>query len=191
MRPEGFEPPTYWFVASCSIQLSYERIWGTSGAPGRIRTSDLLVRSQLLYPAELRVHMRCLAATDFLKIPKAVWSPQATRQKALRPEPSHSRDHWRDRARPAAAVGECPAPSTAFRRTRSRSCELAHPDEAGECRTPRASCSTQVRNSREAEQAIGTSHRLGSQRDHSSTPQTKPRNEPVSAGPTSAWTAAR
>ena len=25
MRPEGVEPPTYWFVASCSIQLSYGR----------------------------------------------------------------------------------------------------------------------------------------------------------------------
>ena len=25
-RPEGFEPPTYWFVASHSIQLSYGRI---------------------------------------------------------------------------------------------------------------------------------------------------------------------
>ena len=28
-----------------------------SGAPGRIRTSDLLVRSQALYPAELRAHI--------------------------------------------------------------------------------------------------------------------------------------
>ena len=27
------------------------------GAPGRSRTSDLLVRSQLLYPAELRAHI--------------------------------------------------------------------------------------------------------------------------------------
>ena len=27
-----------------------------SGAPGRIRTSGLLVRSQTLYPAELRAH---------------------------------------------------------------------------------------------------------------------------------------
>jgi hypothetical protein len=25
VRPEGFEPPAYWFVASCSIQLSYGR----------------------------------------------------------------------------------------------------------------------------------------------------------------------
>lgn len=24
--PEGFEPPTYWFVASHSIQLSYRRV---------------------------------------------------------------------------------------------------------------------------------------------------------------------
>ncbi len=26
VRPEGFEPPAYWFEASCSIQLSYRRI---------------------------------------------------------------------------------------------------------------------------------------------------------------------
>ena len=25
VRPEGFEPPTPWFVAKCSIQLSYGR----------------------------------------------------------------------------------------------------------------------------------------------------------------------
>ncbi len=30
---------------------------GEYGAPGRIRTSDLLVRSQALYPAELRAHI--------------------------------------------------------------------------------------------------------------------------------------
>jgi hypothetical protein len=32
----------------------------SSGAPGRIRTSDLLVRSQALYPAELRAHIALL-----------------------------------------------------------------------------------------------------------------------------------
>ena len=86
VRPEGVEPPTYWFVASCSIQLSYGRtLRGCNnhripkmgcegnraivsptkkegdGAPGRIRTSDPLVRSQMLYPAELRARgMRLL-----------------------------------------------------------------------------------------------------------------------------------
>jgi hypothetical protein len=80
VRPEGVEPPTYWFVASCSIQLSYGRtLQGMQlvkdngiyrleqtttqvtavdlerdGAPGEIRTPDPLVRSQMLYPAELR-----------------------------------------------------------------------------------------------------------------------------------------
>jgi hypothetical protein len=33
VRPEGFEPPAYWFVANCSIQLSYGRTYGVaSGA---------------------------------------------------------------------------------------------------------------------------------------------------------------
>jgi hypothetical protein len=26
VRPEGFEPPTLWFEAKCSIQLSYGRM---------------------------------------------------------------------------------------------------------------------------------------------------------------------
>ena len=66
---EGFEPPTTWFVARYSIQLSYTRklffkkynqkisnildYFLGYGARGRIRTSDHLVRSQVLYPAEL------------------------------------------------------------------------------------------------------------------------------------------
>ncbi len=62
-RSEGFEPSTAWFVARYSIQLSYERtvnhqrndcIYFKNGALGRIRTFDRLVRSQVLYPAELR-----------------------------------------------------------------------------------------------------------------------------------------
>lgn len=38
----------------------YFIFWGLYGAPGRSRTSDLLVRSQLLYPAELRAHIAML-----------------------------------------------------------------------------------------------------------------------------------
>src|SRR5690554_8023219 len=57
-RLGGFEPPTAWFVARYSIQLSYSRLKLVCefGAAGRIRTSDRLVRSQVLYPAELQPH---------------------------------------------------------------------------------------------------------------------------------------
>ncbi len=71
-RVEGFEPPTAWFVARYSIQLSYTRVnlctfefylkrwrFKISGACGRIRTSDRLVRSQVLYPAELHTRKTC------------------------------------------------------------------------------------------------------------------------------------
>ncbi len=64
VRLAGFEPTTPWFVAKYSIQLSYSRIFAHapintamndfSGAAGRIRTHDPLVRSQVLYPTELQ-----------------------------------------------------------------------------------------------------------------------------------------
>ncbi len=60
VRPERFELPTAWFVARYSIQLSYGRqlhklvVLTVYGAPGEIRTPDRLVRSQVLYPTELR-----------------------------------------------------------------------------------------------------------------------------------------
>ena len=40
-----------------STKLSYIRHLDTIGTPERIRTSDLLIRSQLLYPAELRARL--------------------------------------------------------------------------------------------------------------------------------------
>jgi hypothetical protein len=77
-RLAGFEPTTPWFVAKYSIQLSYSRtlkryylmlynertfvlvtarkVLKISGAAGRIRTHDPLVRSQVLYPTELQPH---------------------------------------------------------------------------------------------------------------------------------------
>ena len=59
-RPKRFELLTPWFEAKYSIQLSYGRINtrdDKNGAPEEIRTPDPLVRSQVLYPAELRA--RC------------------------------------------------------------------------------------------------------------------------------------
>ena len=48
----GFEPATPWSQTKCSTKLSHFPI--ISGALEGIRTPDLLVRSQTLYPAELR-----------------------------------------------------------------------------------------------------------------------------------------
>ena len=38
-----------------------------SGAPGRIRTSDPLIRSQILYPAELRAHNKSAGTSILFK----------------------------------------------------------------------------------------------------------------------------
>ncbi len=59
VRPPGFEPGTYGLEGRCSIQLSYERIGSISGTPERSRTSNLRIRSPLLYPIELRAHFWC------------------------------------------------------------------------------------------------------------------------------------
>ena len=44
----------------CCLGLCF----GGYGAPGRIRTSDPLVRSQMLYPAELRAHIALLQLVE-------------------------------------------------------------------------------------------------------------------------------
>src|SRR5699024_5484882 len=49
----GFEPATPWSQTKCSTKLSY---FPNYGAPERSRTPNLLIRSQALYPIELRAH---------------------------------------------------------------------------------------------------------------------------------------
>ena len=57
----GFEPATPWSQTKCSTKLSYFPNLGAEffkkyGAPERTRTSNRLIRSQVLYPIELRAH---------------------------------------------------------------------------------------------------------------------------------------
>ena len=57
----GFEPATPWSQTKCSTKLSHFPI---NGALEGIRTPDLLVRSQTLYPTELRAHDSVLLMSD-------------------------------------------------------------------------------------------------------------------------------
>ena len=50
-----------------------ERVWKV--VPGGIRTPDLLIRSQTLYPAELRAHGRPLAQEEIIPLPTALDNP--------------------------------------------------------------------------------------------------------------------
>ena len=62
VRWKGLEPPTYWFVASHSIQLSYQRIpikiYQLIQLLTKCPQVDLVVRSQTLYPTELPARMQ-------------------------------------------------------------------------------------------------------------------------------------
>ena len=44
------------YTGASGLMTTYPRLIEKSGAPGEIRTPDPLVRSQMLYPAELRAH---------------------------------------------------------------------------------------------------------------------------------------
>jgi hypothetical protein len=50
----GFEPATPWSQTRCSTKLSH---FPKYGVPGETRTPNLLIRSQTLYPIELRAHL--------------------------------------------------------------------------------------------------------------------------------------
>ena len=61
----GFEPATPWSQTKCSTKLSHF----PNGALEGIRTPDLLVRSQTLYPTELRAqHNKPELTLDLLLI---------------------------------------------------------------------------------------------------------------------------
>ena len=49
----GFEPATPWSQTKCSTKLSHFPFYG---APDRSRTHNLLIRSQTIYPIDLRAH---------------------------------------------------------------------------------------------------------------------------------------
>ena len=52
VRPERFERPTYWFVASCSIQLSYGRTlrWMQLSKNNGIRRFEQIANGDVVRP---------------------------------------------------------------------------------------------------------------------------------------------
>ena len=84
MCPKGFEPPTHGLEGRCSIQLSY----GHTNVREKIRTPDTLVRSQVLYPAELHTRIAyCLSAVGVTGFePATSWS-QTRRSSQAEPHP--------------------------------------------------------------------------------------------------------
>ena len=69
IAPGDFFEPEVLIVASRNVRQIKKPLWEAEGlfylygAPGRIRTSDRLVRSQVLYPAELQA--RCLEGVNY------------------------------------------------------------------------------------------------------------------------------
>ena len=62
----GFEPATTWSQTRCSTKLSHFPKY--NGALEGIRTPDLLVRSQTLYPTELRAQSIPITQCIYLEI---------------------------------------------------------------------------------------------------------------------------
>ena len=61
----GFEPATPWSQTKCSTKLSHFPLY--NGALEGIRTPDLLVRSQTLYPTELRAQVHLFSGHIIVK----------------------------------------------------------------------------------------------------------------------------
>src|SRR5271154_5504629 len=75
VRPEGVEPPTYWFVASCSIQLSYGRTLQNCNS---LRISHLQGESNCPFPHQRRAccaNVLSTEATDSFLVRRAVERP--------------------------------------------------------------------------------------------------------------------
>ena len=77
VRWKGLEPPTYWFVASHSIQLSYQRIpikiYQLIQLLTKCPQVNLVFRSQSLYPAELPARNTLLNCKYALYTKTTVW----------------------------------------------------------------------------------------------------------------------
>ena len=64
MNSAGFLQPQFFIEAYKTKSRSHERLWYSSGAPWGIRTPDVLIRSQSLYPAE--VTARCFVSSSII-----------------------------------------------------------------------------------------------------------------------------